>query len=92
MNCSYCILQNYLSNPFITVHVNRQDLWNRLDEFLAAYKNKMIRLGTGELGDSLALDHLTESSKDLISYFRSKTFVLFELKTKTLNIENLFSV
>jgi len=92
MDCSYCILQHYLSNPFITVHVNRQDLWNQLDKFLAAYKNKRLRLGTGELGDSLALDHLTESSKDLISYFRSKTFVLFELKTKTVNINNLFAV
>lgn len=92
MNCSYCILQYYLSNPFITVHVNRQDLWNQLDEFLGNNKNKRLRMGTGELGDSLALDHLTDSSKDLISYFRSKTHVLFELKTKTVNIENLFSV
>ncbi len=92
MDCSYCILQYYLSNPFITVHVNRQDLWNQLDIFLGTYKNKRLRLGTGELGDSLALDHLTENSKDLISYFRTKTFVLFELKTKTVNIENLLSV
>ncbi len=92
MNCSYCILQLYLSNPFITVHVNRQDLWNQLDQFLGSYKNKMLRLGTGELGDSLALDHLTGSAQDLISYFRLKPFVLFELKTKTVNIENLFSV
>lgn len=92
MDCSYCILQHYLSNPFITVYVNRQDLWNQLDEFLHKYKNKRLRLGTGELGDSLALDHLTENSLDLISYFRSKPFVLFELKTKTVNIKNLLSV
>ncbi len=92
MDCSYCILQHYLSNPFITVHVNKQDLWNRLDEFLSKHRNRRLRLGTGELGDSLALDHLTGNSLELISYFRSKTFVLFELKTKTVNIENLFSV
>ena len=92
MDCSYCILQHYLSNPFITVHVNRQDLWNRLDEFLQKHKNKRLRLGTGELGDSLALDHLTGNSLELISYFRSKTHVLFELKTKTVNIENILSV
>ncbi len=92
MDCSYCILQHYLSNPFITVHVNRQDLWTQLDEFMGEHGNKRLRLGTGELGDSLALDHLTGNSMELISYFRSKAHVLFELKTKTVNIENLFSV
>ena len=92
MDCSYCILQHYLTNPFITVHVNKLDLWNQLDEFLSNYRNRRLRLGTGELGDSLALDHLTENSLELISYFRSKTSVLFELKTKTVNIKNLFSV
>jgi len=92
MDCSYCILQHYLSNPFITVHVNKPDLWTQLDEFLSKHRNRRLRLGTGELGDSLALDHLTENSLELISYFRSKTNVLFELKTKTVNIKNLFSV
>ena len=94
MDCSYCILQHYLSNPLITVHVNRQDLWKQLDEFLSMHKNKRLRLrlGTGELGDSLALDHLTGNSLELISYFRSKTPVLFELKTKTVNIEHLLAV
>ncbi len=91
MDCSYCILQHYLSNPFITVHVNRQDLWNGLDEFLSKHRNKRLRIGTGELGDSLALDHLTGNSLELISYFRSKKNFLFELKTKTVNIENLLS-
>lgn len=92
MDCSYCILQLYLSNPFITVHVNRQDLWTQLDGFLARQKNRALRIGTGELGDSLALDHLTESSKDLILYFCHKTHILFELKTKSVNIKNLLDI
>lgn len=91
LDCSYCILQHYLSNPFLTIHVNRADLWAQLDTFLAGHKRKGLRIGTGELGDSLALDHLTESSKDLISYFRNKNDVLFELKTKTINVENILA-
>jgi spore photoproduct lyase len=92
LDCSYCILQHYLNNSFLTIHVNRDDLWTQLDTFLAGQKRDGLRIGTGELGDSLALDHLTESSKDLISYFRNKNNVLFELKTKTINIENILSV
>jgi len=92
LDCSYCILQQYLSNPFLTIHVNREDLWAQLDAFLSNQSGcSGLRIGTGELGDSLALDHLTESSRDLISYFGEKTNVLFEIKTKTVNVENILA-
>jgi len=89
MDCTYCILQQYLTNPVITVYVNKEDLWNQLDVFLSNRRNRFIRIGTGELGDSLAIDPITENSKDLISYFRKKLDILFELKTKSINIENV---
>ncbi len=88
MDCSYCILQTYLANPLITVHVNTRDMEKQLLEFL--YRNpRPLRIGTGELGDSLALDHITERSVDMIRFFRNKKNALFELKTKTVNIDNI---
>jgi spore photoproduct lyase len=89
LDCSYCILQRYLTNPLITVHVNLEELWRQLDIFLEKKKPKTLRIGTGELSDSLALDHLTENSRDLISYFKEKKNAFFELKTKTTNIKNI---
>jgi spore photoproduct lyase len=89
LDCSYCILQMYLENPVITIHANKQDLWDQMDKFLIKRKNRVIRIGTGELGDSLALDHITENSVELIDYFRRHKNVLFELKTKTTNLENV---
>lgn len=91
MDCSYCILQHYLDNPLMTIHVNTDDLWEQLDKFLFKQRNRFIRIGTGELGDSLALDPVTERSKELIAYFRGKSRVNFELKTKSLNIDNILS-
>lgn len=91
LDCSYCILQHYLTNPFITVSVNREDLWAQADAFLDKHKKRGIRIGTGELGDSLALDHLTENSREMMAYFRTKKNVLFEFKTKTENIEHILS-
>jgi len=89
LGCSYCVLQHYLTNALVTVHVNLKDLWRELDIFLEKNRGKTIRIGTGELGDSLAIDHLTENSIDLISYFRGKRDAIFELKTKTVNINNI---
>jgi spore photoproduct lyase len=91
LDCTYCILQEYLSDPIITVHTNLDELWEQLDIFLHENTDRILRIGTGELGDSLVIDHITENSKDLISYFRGKDNVLFELKTKTLNIENILN-
>ncbi|NIM57627.1 MAG: hypothetical protein GTO16_01615 [Candidatus Aminicenantes bacterium] len=92
LDCSYCILQHYLTNPLLTVHVNLDDLWRQLDIFLNKKKHRTIRIGTGELGDSLALDHLTENTADLVSYFRKKRNAIFELKTKTVNIKNILKI
>ena len=92
LDCAYCILQNYLAEPWITVFVNLEDLWQELDGFLEKNKNRFLRIGTGELGDSLALDHFTLLSRDLIYYFRKRPDVFLELKTKTINIRNILAL
>jgi len=91
LDCSYCILQLYLTNSLITIYVNLQDLWKELDDFLQKKRGKFIRLGTGELSDSLALDHLTETSKEFMSCFRGKNKAFFELKTKTTNVAGVLA-
>jgi spore photoproduct lyase len=89
LDCSYCILQLYMNNPLITVHADTSVLFRQLDEFLHKNRKRTLRIGTGELGDSLALDHLTGRSADLISYFGRRPNAYFELKTKTVNIDNV---
>lgn len=91
LDCSYCILQLYLDNPLITVHTNDVKLFRQLDDFLHKNRTRSLRIGTGELGDSLALDHLTNRSAELISYFAAWPNALFELKTKTVNIKNILA-
>jgi len=91
LDCSYCILQLYLNNPLITIHANTAELFHQLDDFLHKNRNRTFRIGTGELGDSLALDHLTGRSTELISYFADHPNALLELKTKTVNIKNILA-
>lgn len=92
LDCSYCILQTYLDNPLITVHADAEKMWRHLDDFLHKSRGRLLRIGTGELGDSLALDPITERSTELISYFSTRKHALFELKTKTVNIKNILKL
>ena len=78
LDCTYCILQLYLNNPLLTVHANTEQLWQHLDDFLQKTRRRIVRIGTGELGDSLALDHITARSLDLIPYFSTRRNALFE--------------
>lgn len=93
MDCSYCILQHYLeNNPFLTIYTNIDEILLQTSLPLAKRGDKNLRVGTGELSDSLALDHITGFSKKLISHFSNYPNVTLELKTKTTNIDHLLKV
>lgn len=91
INCSYCILQGYLNSPFIIVYVNINDMFAELEEKLSGNPNKIFRIGTGELADSLSTDHFTEYSKKIVSFFKDKENAVIELKTKTTLIDNFIN-
>lgn len=93
MDCSYCILQYYLkNNPMLTIYANVDEIATRASIHFAKNNGRKFRVGTGELSDSLALDHVTGFSKKLIKYFSAQKNVSLELKTKTTNIEHLLNI
>ncbi|HPW44886.1 MAG TPA: radical SAM protein [bacterium] len=93
MECSYCILQSYLyNNPRTTVYVNVEEILAEVSAFLAKEEGKFFRIGTGELGDSLALDPITESASLLVPFFASKKNAILELKTKSLCVDSLMEL
>lgn len=81
-DCSYCILQDYLDGQPLTVAVNREQLGSELEAFFKRRPSGIIRTGTGELADSLALDQLTENSVFLMELFRGRPGFWLELKSK----------
>jgi len=84
-DCEYCFLQGYINSPGIIVPAN-------LDDVFTHFKPIKTRLGSGEFADSLALDHLTEFSPQLVEFFRKHPQCVFEFKTKSTNIDLLLSV
>ena len=89
MDCSYCVLQGYLNNPFLTVYSNWDDLLEEIRSFLEMRPHSFLRLGTGELSDSLALDSSVPLSELLISFFAERENAILELKTKSAEINHL---
>lgn len=92
LDCSYCVLQGYLNLPAITIFVNVEDLLGELAAGLDADPLKVWRLGTGEFGDSLALDDLMGLNEILIPFFASRPRAVLEIKSKWHRLEPLLSL
>jgi DNA repair photolyase len=93
MDCSYCYLQEYLSdNSALKVFSNVDDLIDEADRTLARHRGVFFRIGTGEITDSLALEPFTGMASALIPYFAEQPNVLLELKTKSDCVESLLDL
>jgi spore photoproduct lyase len=92
IDCSYCILQTYINNPSITVYTNIKKIFSELKNVSELNPRRILRIGTGELTDSLALDPVTGISEVLIKQIQQLPNVLLELKTKTDHIRHLLAL
>jgi len=87
--CSYCILQEYLDTLEPVFFRN----WLSLDRELAslAATTPHLRLGTGELSDSLVFEDLAPRAQKTIDLFQRHHRIVFEFKTKSTRIKALLS-
>lgn len=92
MDCSYCFLQEYIANnPLLKVFTNVEDLLGEVAKAIDRQPWRQFRIGTGELSDSLALDHILGFSDDLVPFFAARKNALLELKTKSACVERLLA-
>lgn len=92
MDCTYCVLQGYVNVPAITVFVNVEDLLAELEVRFAENPTQVWRLGTGEFGDSLALDGLMGLHEVLIPRFAGREQAILEIKSKWPQLSHLLSL
>jgi spore photoproduct lyase len=83
--CSYCYLRSYLSHRAVTLLVNSARMERDIREALLA---GTVRLTTGELSDSLALDHITGLTSSIIPMLAG-TGAVIEARTKSANVDHL---
>jgi spore photoproduct lyase len=86
LSCSYCILRGYLNAPHIKVHDDLPYILAQVEEAIDEQNNHVSRFGTGELGDSLALERELGLHRPLIQFFGEKKRAILELKSKWASI------
>jgi len=82
-DCSYCFLQNYLNDGTTSVVGDVSAMMDEVKAKCKAQPWRTFRIGTWELGDSLALEAETGQAEQLIAEFAKLPNVLLELKTKS---------
>src|SRR3989338_6781616 len=90
--CMYCFLQEYTNLPMMVVYANIKDMLTSVQEVLNSASSQNIRIGTGEMADSLALDDMTGFSQHLVPFFADQKKAFLELKTKSAQIQNLLKL
>lgn len=87
MNCSYCYLQSYLNTPLMTIFSNIEQAIEELQIMNLSNGQSPLRVGTGEVIDSLSLDPLTLYSRPLIEFFSHHPQWILEFKTKSNHVD-----
>jgi spore photoproduct lyase len=88
MYCTYCVLQAYLDREEQVVFRNFDDLRDEVHAKMAR-RNGIVRVGTGELGDSLFLERRLGFCRRIAALLEPYDTVLLELKTKWADVELL---
>ncbi|SIQ26381.1 spore photoproduct lyase [Alkalispirochaeta americana] len=89
LGCTYCIMQSYLRNRTLEVLLPHQTQLERIRRLARERPGATVRVGTGEVGDSLLYDPLFDISRQFVEAFADIPNLRFELKTKTDYVEHL---
>jgi spore photoproduct lyase len=92
IGCTYCIMKSYLNFSPITVNINTGPTILRVLSWAEKNPGTILRVGTGEVGDSLLFDPLFRLSEEFVTAFAPHPSIFFELKTKTNYIEHLLDL
>jgi spore photoproduct lyase len=90
--CSYCFLQNYLTDGMSKTVEDIDMLMKEVKEKISKAPWRLFRIGTWELGDSLALENKTGQAARLIQEFARLDNAVLELKTKSDCVNSILSL
>ena len=92
MDCTYCYLQSFINTPYVSIYSNIEDALDELSGLPKEMYSQKLRVGTGEITDSLSLDDLSLHSVKLVEFFSDFPHWTLEFKTKSNNIKNFYKL
>lgn len=93
-DCEYCILKSFLDNSKIVIKADIDELVSEIrelkDRLLSS--RRILRIGTGELSDSLALEDIAPFAPILIEETKDCNNLILEFKTKSNKVDGLLNL
>jgi spore photoproduct lyase len=90
--CTYCFLQNYLTNGTTLLLGDTGAVMAEIEEKTALEPWRFFRIGTWELGDSIAVPPVTDVAAGLVKRFSRMPNALLKLRTKGRIVEPLLDI
>lgn len=90
--CSYCFLQNYLTDGTTKSVSDITAVMEEVRSRTESQQDRLFRIGSWELGDSLALEQKTGQARRLVQEFATLGNAVLELKTKSSSVEPLLNL
>jgi spore photoproduct lyase len=92
-NCDWCYLKLTFrgQRPFISVHVEYEEIKRSLQRTLAATQSPIF-FNSGELADSLSMEHLTRAGQTFIPWFGQSRNGYLLMLTKSDNVDDILNL
>lgn len=91
-DCTYCFLHSYLTNGATVAVADVPSLTEEVKRKISAEPRRLFRIGTWELGDSLALEPLLGIASELIEAFSGLENAVLEHRTKSAEVEQILGL
>jgi spore photoproduct lyase len=91
-NCTYCFLQNYLNDGTIKVVADIPALINDVKKAISSEPWRFFRIGTWELGDSLALESILGTAGELVTAFANIPEAILDFRTKSDCVDSILNL
>ncbi len=90
--CTYCFLQNYLTDTTLSVVADTRVILDEVRRKTSEQPWRLFRIGTWELGDSLAVPPINTAAAGLVEGFREMDNCILKLRTKGARVEPLLDL
>jgi len=90
-DCTYCFLHTFYGKDEIVVYNNEEDIIRQVENYLKEADGPQ-RLGTGQYSDSLAMSEARSLAVKLVKFFAQQKDHIFELKTKSDQVDDLLDL
>lgn len=91
-DCKYCYLKGAFKNDIPVFFVNYEDIFNQIENIVKSHPEKEFWFYSSDYSDNLAVDNLSNFTKEFVPFFDSLSNAKMEIRTKSVNINNLLSI